>query len=361
MEKVLITGGCGFIGHHFVEHFLKNTQWKIIVLDKLTYAASGFDRLRDIEAFSNERVKVFTADLSQGVEDGIKTEIGPVDYIMHLAAETHVDRSIESPKEFVTANVMGSWGVLEFARWQMAKYGGRLKALQYFGTDEVFGPAYMPEDASRWACTIRDTLQLRGVYEEWDRYNSTNPYSATKAGGEELALAYANTYKVPLFVTHTMNCFGERQHPEKYIPMVIRKVLQGEEVTVHGNEDGSRSGSRFYIHCRNVASASHFLLERGKRREKYNIVGEQEVSNLELARLIADILGKPLKYRMVDFHSSRPGHDLRYGLDGGKMERLGWRPPMKFVSSLMSTVKWTLDHPRWLWWDDEGGKSRRDE
>jgi dTDP-glucose 4,6-dehydratase len=201
----------------------------------------------------------------------------------------------------------------------------------YFSTDEIFGPA--PEGKA---------------YKEWDRYNSTNPYSASKAGGEELCLAYANTYKTPVIITHTMNVFGERQHPEKFIPMTIRKVLLGEEVIIHSNVDLTRAGSRFYIHARNVANAMMFILHNSLVRDKYNIVGEKEVDNLELAQIIARVVGKKLKYKMVDFHSSRPGHDLRYALDGTKMGDLGWHIPMEFEKSLEKTIMWTLEHPHWL-------------
>jgi len=349
-DVVVITGGCGFIGHHFVEHFLRCTPWDIVVLDKLTYASNGFERLRDIEAYNDKRVRVFTVDLSIGIERDLALEIGPVDYILHLAAETHVDRSILDPQSFVRANVLGTYGILEYAKMHNQRYPNRLRAVQYFSTDEVFGPALMP---GQWvkendeAKENGDSLSLRYLYQEWNRYNSTNPYSATKAGGEELSLAYANTYGIPLFITHTMNCFGERQHPEKFIPLVIRKVLAGEEVLIHSDKQKTSSGRRSYIHCRNVASGVHTLLAKFSQREKYNIVGEQEIDNLGLAKLIADIIGKPLHYNLVDFHSSRPGHDLRYGLCGRKMERLGWRPPIEFQHSLEKTVLWTLDHPKW--------------
>ena len=363
MQTVLITGGCGFVGHHFVEHFLKATDWQVVVLDKLTYAASGFDRLRDIDAFSDARVTVYTVNLATGLTKGLAEEIGPVEYILHLAAETHVDRSIARPMDFIEANIVGTCGLLEYAKWHMQRWRGRLKAVQYFSTDEVFGPAVMPTPgltegkAFKNVCPDtppRNKLGLMDTYQEWDRYNSTNPYSATKAGAEELSLAYANTYGVPLFITHTMNCFGERQHPEKFIPLVMRKVLKGQRVTIHGDGSRKQAGRRSYIHCRNVASGVHWLLTRYEQREKYNIVGEQEISNLELAQAIADILGKPLDYEIVDFHSSRPGHDLRYALNGSKMGFRGWQPPMGFMASLESTVRWTLDHPRWLWWDKEG-------
>jgi dTDP-glucose 4,6-dehydratase len=326
-KRVLITGGCGFIGHHVVEHILKNTDWEVVVWDKLSYASGGFDRLRDIDAFDDRRVTILGVDFSQPIEPGIVSETGPLNYILHLGAETHVDRSIRDAAPFVTANVMGTLRVLEYAR----DHQPDLEKFVYFSTDEVFGPA--PEDIE---------------YDEWDCYRSSNPYAASKAGGEEMAIAFENTHGVPVIVTHTMNAFGERQHPEKFIPMVIRQVRDGEKVTIHANADRTEAGSRFYIHARNVADALLFLLDLGEVGDKYNIVGEQEVDNLDLALTIALSVGNPLKYEMVDFHSSRPGHDLRYALDGTKMSELGWEPPKTLQASLAKTVRWMLDHPRWL-------------
>jgi dTDP-glucose 4,6-dehydratase len=330
MKRVLVTGGCGFIGHHLVEHLLKNTDWDIAVLDRLTYASSGFNRLRDIKAFDDRRVHVFTADMTHEFGSGLRNELGEPDYIVHMAAETHVDNSIEDPWPFIQSNIVGTYRMLEWTRNLT-----RLEKMLYFSTDEVFGPA--PDGV---------------LHKEWDHYNSTNPYSATKAGGEELCLAWANTYKVPVLITHTMNAFGERQHPEKFIPMIIRKTLSGEKISVHANPEKTRSGSRFYIHCRNIASAVQFLLDKGVVRDKYNIVGEREVSNEEMVLAIGDILGKAPNYELVDFHSSRPGHDLRYALDGERMRSLGWSIPKNFSASLETTVRWTMDplNRRWLEW-----------
>lgn len=333
MKRILITGGAGFVGHHVVEHILKNTDWEVLVLDKLTYSSSGFDRLRDIECFGTEeaRVRVYTADFTQPISDGLKREIGQVDYIIHMGAESHVDNSIHNPVPFVMSNVLGTVHMLNFAREQ-----SNLLGFVYFSTDEVFGPA--PEGTN---------------YREWDRYNSGNPYAASKAGGEEIALAFGNTYKIPVIITHTMNVFGERQHPEKFIPLVIKSVLNGKTVTIHSNKDRNKAGSRFWIHGRNVGAALLFLLEREAKGaetvvDKWNIVGEAEVDNLQMAQLIAKSMGKELKYEMVDFHSSRPGHDLRYALDGGKMASRGWKLPINFEESLDKTVQWTLQHPQWL-------------
>ena len=145
-----------------------------------------------------------------------------------------------------------------------------------------------------------------------------------------------------------MNAFGERQHVEKFIPKVIRQVLAGETVYIHSYPDKITSGTRFYIHSRNIAHGVLFLIENGKIGESYNLTGEKEVSNLELAQLIADTMGQELKYEMVDFHSSRPGHDLRYGLDGSKMFSLGWIPPVGFDNSMKKTILWTLENKQWL-------------
>lgn len=324
-ERVLITGGCGFVGHHVVEHVLKNTDWDVVVVDRLNYASGGFDRLRDIDAFDDCRVSVLAADFTKPIVDGLASEIGPVDYILHLGAETHVDRSIEDPEPFVMANVVGTMHVLNFARTLPA-----LKRMIYFSTDEVFGPA-----------------PVGTFYKEWDRYNSGNPYAAAKAGGEELSLAYANTYGVPVMVTHSMNIFGERQHPEKFVPMCIRKIRAGETVTIHSDKTRTVSGSRCWIHARNVADALLFLLPKGDVGDKYNIVGP-ELSNADVARVIAKALDKALYTEFVDFHSSRPGHDLRYALDGTKMTEMGWDAPVVLRDSLARVVEWTVAHPCWL-------------
>lgn len=324
--RILVTGGAGFIGHHFVGYLLKHTAWEVVVVDRLNSTSAGFGRLRDMGTLSDRRAHIFTADFIKPLNEGLAKEIGKVDYIVHMGAETDIERRIQNPEPFVAANVMGTMRVLDFARTQR-----NLKKLVYFSTGKIFGPT------------------LGGAtYKEWDRYNSTNPYAAAKAGGEELALAYANTYRVPVIVTHTMNAFGERQHPEKFIPKVITKVLAGEIVTIHADPTRQQAGSRFWIHARNIAAAILFLLDKGTFRDKYNIVGEREVDNLTMAQYVAAALGKELKYELVDFHSSRPGHDLRYALDGAKIKKMGWEAPKTFEESLRETVQWTANHPRWL-------------
>ena len=325
--KLLITGGCGFIGHHFVEHVYKNTDWDIIIIDKLSYASNGFERLRDTEVLNSPRIRVYTYDLILPFSEGLIKEIGHVDYIVHMAAETHVDNSIKNPELFLDNNIKSTYNLLEYSR----KHLPNLKIFFYFSTDEVFGPA------------LGDTL-----YKEWDRHKPTNPYSASKSAAEQICVAYENTYKTPLMIVNVMNAFGERQHVEKFIPLCIKKILNDEKILIHSYPDKKTPGTRFYIHGRNIAAAVLFLIKNGKIGEKYNISGEKEVSNLEMAQYIAGFMNKELKYELVDFHSTRPGHDLRYGLDGNKLFNMGFCLPLNFMESLRKTVEWTLKNKKWL-------------
>lgn len=325
VKRVLLTGGAGFIGHHVAEHILKNMDWKITFLDRLD-CSGNLNRITEIADWQHYkgRCRFVFHDLRAAINDQLAHQLGQHEYILHLAALTHVDRSIADPLSAVADNVMGTAHILEFARKGCERF-------VYFSTDEVFGPA--PGST---------------LYREWDRYHSTNPYSATKAAGEELTLAYHNTYRVPVLITHTMNVFGERQHPEKYIPSTIQKVRDNEVVTVHADATKTKAGSRFYIHARNVASALLHVLNYGRVGDKFNIVGERECDNLELAQLIAGYVGIPLRYELVDFHSQRPGHDLRYGLSGTKLALMGWTPPVTFEQSLKNVIEWTLVNDRWL-------------
>lgn len=341
MKKVLITGGAGFIAHHLIKYILVNTNWEIVSLDRLDYSGNlnRLDNiLSDLDNKDKKRVNVVFHDLKSEINPWIKKEIGKIDIILHLAAGSHVDRSIDFPMEFVLDNVVGTANILDYARNVYNENG--LDRFIYFSTDEIFGPAPVGID-----------------YDENDRYNSTNPYSASKAGGEELAVAYENTYGLPVYITHTMNVFGERQHPEKFIPMCIKKIRDNQIVTIHSDKTKTIPGSRHYIHAEDVAEAICFLLTTkiesetdfgGAKCPKFNIVGSEEINNLELAKIIAVSQGKKLNYEMLDFHSSRPGHDLRYSLSGEKMKKLGWTPSIKLTERINQVVKWSLENQNWI-------------
>jgi dTDP-glucose 4,6-dehydratase len=328
--RVLLTGGAGFIGHHILEHLWKNTDWEIVVLDRLD-SAGNLNRITDIECFeaNKHRLKVVYHNLRASINQSVARNIGPIDIILHLAAASHVNRSISDPMSFVEDNVVGTVNLLQYARGLK-----NLKTFVNFSTDEVFGPA--PDGVS---------------FKEDDRYNSGNPYAASKAAAEEFCVAFHNTYGLPVINTHTMNVFGERQDPEKFVPMTIRKVMAGETVFIHSDQTCTRSSSRFYIHARNVAAAVLHILKHGSRAgEKYNIAGEMELTNLEVAFIIADTLGQKLNYVMVSpDKSDRPGVDMRYALDDSKMKSLGWKIPMPLSESLKSTILWTKNNAdKWL-------------
>ena len=337
-KTILVTGGAGFIAHHFIDKVLRETDWNIVTLDRLDFSGN-LNRLQEVvnshPESERKRVTVVHHDLKAEINPMIANSIGKVDYITHLAAGSHVDRSIEYPMEFVLDNVVGTTNILEFARRQ-----DNLERFVYFSTDEIFGPA--PEGVH---------------YGENDRYNSTNPYSASKAGGEEMTVAFENTYGLPAIITHTMNVFGERQHPEKYIPLCIKRARDGELISIHSDPTKTQAGSRHYIHAADVSDALMFLLPLdvsglekdygGAKCQKFNIVGATEMDNLELAQYIAYCQNKELNYEMVDFHSARPGHDLRYALSGQKMKTLGWEPK-PVHERLEEVVNWSLANDRWL-------------
>lgn len=340
-KNVLITGGVGFIAHHMIDLLMQKTDWNITTLDRLDYSGN-LNRLHEVldkyDAQTKKRVNIVFHDLKAEINPLVANFInknGKIDTILHLAASSHVDRSISHPMEFINDNIIGTANLLEYAR----KMDG-LETFLYFSTDEVFGSA--PPGVS---------------YDERARYNSTNPYSASKAAAEELCVAYENTYKMPMMITHTMNVFGERQTPEKFIPLCIDRVRKGEKVFIHSDASKTQAGSRFYIHAADVAEAILFLVQNkpscpkdygGAHCPKFNIVGKEEVDNLTLAKLIASAQGKELNYEMVDFHSSRPGHDLRYALSGDLMRSLGWEPKIALSERIKQVSDWYLQNTRWL-------------
>lgn len=327
MKNIVITGGAGFIGHHTVEHLIRKTDWNIIIIDKLSYASNGLNKLKSANLLDNSRIKMFTWDLNIPLSIGIKQEIGQdINYILHIAAESDVNRSIAEPVPFVQNNINSTLYMLEYAK-ELPK----LEKFYMFSTDETRG---VPEG--------------NYAFKETDSFNPRNPYSASKAACEMLCMAYANTYKIPVMISEMVNAIGERQHVEKFVPKVIKTLLDDDELIVHADPTGTIPGSRYYIHARNTADAILFLLDNGSINESYNICTFDEIDNLSMALKIADIVGKPLKYKLVDFHSERAGHDLIYRLDGTKLRNLGWKPPVNFEESLYKTVTWYLKHTEWL-------------
>lgn len=335
MKKVLLTGASGFVGSHVLRHILINTDWEVVCLssfkhkgltDRIRLAVSGIDE-------SYERTKVLVHDLTAPISNVLKNEIGSIDYIINVASESHVDRSIEEPSLFIQNNIALMTNILDYARTC------DIEAFLHVSTDEVYGPA-----------------ESGKFHREWqDIYLPSNPYSASKAAQESIAYSYWRTYGIPLIITNTMNIIGETQDPEKFVPMTIKKIINDQVVPVHASKDGSIIGSRFYLHARNQADGILFSLTQpilfwpeSSVPQKFHIVGEKEIDNLQMAKIISETIGKDLKYEFVDFHSSRPGHDLRYALDGSKIKNAGWSAPISFEDSLTRTVLWTINHKEWL-------------
>jgi dTDP-glucose 4,6-dehydratase len=325
-KVVLLTGAPGFIGSHFVEAILKTTDWSIVGLDRID-GTSTLQRILTLDAYREhrDRFRFVWHDLRAPINPTVAADIGEIDVALHLAASTHVDRSITDPASFVLDNVLGTCHLLEWAREHPVT-----KFIQ-FGTDEAYGVA--PDGVA---------------FRELDPYRSRNPYAATKAGAAELAASYHNTYGVPVVMTACVNAIGERQSPEKYLPLLIRKILLGETIQIHSDVTKTRPARRIYIHARNIWNVIQFLIGAGQPGERYNIAGDREMDCLELAQQVGGLLDREVKYELTDVHSSRPGHDLAYRLDGGKLLAMGFSQPVTFEASLKRTVGWFRDNPKWL-------------
>lgn len=325
-KNILVTGGAGFIGQSFVAHVLNNTPHNVVVLDSLTYAADQ-NRLFALPEYDPARVRFYWHDLRAPINDTLSQRIGSVNYIVNIASESHVDRSIANPVDFFMNNCALAANMLEYARVS------KPEVFIQVSTDEVYGPA-----------------ETGYAHREWDPHVPSNPYAASKSAQESLAISYWRTFGVPVVITNTMNNFGEHQHSEKFIPLCVNRILKGDEITIHGGFDEQGkfvSGSRFWLHADNHASALLYILQnlppntypKHGRPSRWNVVGDTELSNLEIVNRISSILGTPASHKLVDFHSSRPGHDLRYGLDGTLLQAAGWVPPVSFEESFADTVQ----------------------
>ncbi len=352
--RILLTGAAGFVGSHALKYLLENTNHDVVCLVSFEHMGVSA-RIRQVEHDYNEhaflvagtghysfrdRVKIIRHDLRTPFDHITIAEMGKIDAIWNIASESHVDRSITHPVPFVKNNVELMLNMLELARYLEPRL------FLQMSTDEVYGPAPAGHD-----------------HKEWETPLPSNPYSASKAAQEAIAFSYWRTYGVPLVITNTMNIIGEMQDAEKFAPMVMKKVWSGQPMTIHASPTGE-IGSRYYLHAYNLADAWSYLtdcygpnafdvpaygFEAGiDRPAKFHIVGEREVDNLQFAKMIAAELDKPLHYELVDFHSSRPGHDLRYALDGQKMATIGWTAPLSLDESVSRMVSWTKAHPEWL-------------
>lgn len=334
-KRVLLTGGAGFIGHHFVEHILKETDWEIIILDSLNYAGN-LNRITDIDIWEekNRSVKFVWHDLKSPIPSTTSEMIGKVDYIIHLAAESHVDRSLQDSIPFVMSNVVGTANLLEWMKKENPQ-----AITNVFSTDEVVGPA--PVGTS---------------FKEDALIKPSNPYSASKAGEEAIAFSFAHSFGLPIFITRTMNVFGERQFHEKFIPTMIRRILmrQGDEkLKIHGDPKTQETSSRHWIHAREVARAILFLLENAKREEIYNVVGEEKESFYLASRINKIIKKRELskdEMEYMDYHSCRPGHDFRYSLDNSKLLDMGYKYKISLDDSFDKMIRWSImpEHAEWL-------------
>jgi dTDP-glucose 4,6-dehydratase len=339
MTTILLTGAGGFAGHHALQHILTTTDWDVICTDSFRHKGKT-DRITQVLQGHLEwvrRVSVVTHDLaapfSHQTARGI-TRVGPVDYVLAYASDSDVMKSIADPVPCVSNNVAVAMSVLELCRVI------KPKALVWVSTDEVYGPVTDPDVG----------------FAEWSPIVPSNPYAASKAAQEALCVAYWRSYGVPVLILNCMNMLGERQQPQKYIPMVMRAVMRGEVLTVHGQPGDI--GSRHWLHARNLADALVFLLKADRYDKypaadyrwppRYNVGSPDRVDNLSLAVMVADAMGSELKYRFLDANTDRPGHDKDYGLNPSKLLKLGWEPPVPFAESLERAVRWTTEHPEWL-------------
>jgi len=334
-KRVLLTGISGSIGVHTMIHIFHNTDWDIVGI--ATYQHKGLadkitGMLKDHPEYW-DRLTLITHDLIEPISKKLENRIGHIDYIINMASLSDVEASIQNPVPFVKNNVDLVLNTLEYAR--------RVKPEVFLqvSTDEVYGPSGREQR-----------------HPEWSPIVPSNPYSASKAAQEAIAISYWRTYGVPVVITNTMNNAGEFQQPSKY-PVIIQKALMDNEtVKIHGTPDNI--GTRYYMHSRNHADALLFIIknlpphlhESGAldKPDRYNIVGDKQLDNLELAQMIADYMNKKLKYEFVDFHSTRPGHDVHYGLDGTKLKNLGWKSPMSFEDSLKNIIEWQTENPDWI-------------
>jgi len=347
MMKILVTGGCGFIGSHFIRYILGNReQARVINLDKLTYAGN-LANLKDVTRdYAQSRYRFIKGDIGDKdlVEDILRDP--DIDWVINFAAESHVDRSIDEPAAFLQTNIMGTFTLLEAARkfWLKPPLDMAKKRFLHVSTDEVYG-----------------SLNNTGLFTEETPYNPSSPYSASKAASDHLVYAYSRTYSLPTIITNSSNNYGPYQFPEKLIPLIINNAIKGKRLPVYGDGKNVRDWLYVVDHC----SAILAVLEKGHVGQKYNIGAQCEKQNIDTVLLICDYLDKRLGFidnkprkELVHYVSDRPGHDLRYAIDSSKVKKeLQWHPLISFEKGIVMTIEWYIENMAWVK-DIETGRYR---
>jgi dTDP-glucose 4,6-dehydratase len=332
MKNMLVTGGCGFIGANFVRYILEESDFtgRIINVDKLTYAGNP-ENLKDIRERFPDRYLFFKADICDRTRLTEIFDDYQIDTICHFAAESHVDRSIVSPDDFIQTNIMGTFNLLQLSKERIE----RIELFHHISTDEVFG-----------------SLGEEGYFTEKTPYKPNSPYSASKASSDHLVRAYNKTYGLPVTISNCSNNYGPYQFPEKLIPLMILNALEGKPLPVYGDGKNVRD----WLYVRDHCTAIWKIMKDGRRGETYNIGGNNEMENIRLVEMICDILDDDLgrlgdrpRRELITFVKDRPGHDRRYAIDFTKLrEELGWMPEETFETGIRKTIRWYLDNREWV-------------
>ena len=332
MKSILVTGGCGFIGSNFIQYTLqKYPKISIINLDKLTYAG----RVTNLSSLTNQRYAFIKGDIcNRDLVDSLFKKYN-FDSVIHFAAESHVDRSIDEPEKFINTNILGTLNLLEHSRKYYIKSKNNSFRFLHISTDEVFG-----------------TLGDIGKFIEETPYDPSSPYSASKAGSDHLVRAWHKTYALPTLITNCSNNYGPYQFPERLIPLMIINAINDKPLPVYGTGKNIRDWLYVIDHCEAILT----VLSRGKVGQTYNIGGGNEVENLEVVKIICNVLDRLLPKKnsnsykeLIRFVKDRPGHDFRYAIDTTKINsKLGWYPKESFESGLEKTIKWYIKNA--VWW-----------